>query len=777
MSSTDPVHYSTAPGVQDMWALVVSDEVRQPTAAGRATRDLITDLESRGVNVLSAVSAEDAAAIVLSNPRVQAVILDWDLHRDHEHLKAASLLATVRRQNTAVPVFVLAERSTAALIPAPSMMQVDDFIWLLEDTPDFISGRILAAIRRYQAQLLPPMFRALVNFAATYEYSWHTPGHTGGTAFLKSPVGRAFFDFFGESLFRSDLSVSVGALGSLLDHSGPIGEGERYAAQVFGADRTYYVTNGTSTSNRVVVGASVARGQIVLCDRNCHKSTEHAITLAGAVPVYMMPHRNHLGLIGPIPPAALTREAIQQAIAGSPLAAKAVDTSPAHAILTNSTYDGLCYNVARVEELLGESVDSLHFDEAWYAYARFNPLYRGRFAMHGDPASRPAEGPTVYATQSTHKLLAALSQASMIHVREGRRTIGHERFNEAFMMHASTSPQYAIIASNDVSAAMMDGNGGQLLTTEAIREAISFRQMMARLRAEFSQKEDWFFDVWQPVEVREEKAGRWLAFEAAPEAMLVEFPDCWMLDPDASWHGFRGLEPDYCMLDPIKVSVVTPGLSSNGQLRPVGIPAQLVSAYLADRGIIAEKTANFTVLFLFSMGITKGKWGALVSGLLEFKRDYDANMRLERAVPSVFATDPDRFRNAGLRDVSTAVFETVKAQRLPQRLEAAFGTLPKAASTPAEAYDRLVRAECHTGTLDSLADNVIATGIVPYPPGIPLLMPGEEIGSADGPILSYLRALEAFDQAFPAFAHDIHGIESKTGTYHALQLTGRSNPR
>jgi len=751
-------------------ALVVNDELHQQSAAGRATRDLIAHLEARGVEVLAAVSAADATAIVVSNPHVDAVVLDWDLHRDPDHSKASGVLSGLRGRNASVPVFLLAERSSAALIPAAIMGQVDDFIWLLEDTPDFIGGRIVAAFERYRSQLLPPMFRALTVFAETHEYSWHTPGHTGGTAFLKSPVGRAFFDFFGESLFRSDLSISVGELGSLLDHSGPIGEGERYAARVFGADRTYYVTNGTSTSNRVVIMASVARGQIVLCDRNCHKSTEHAITIAGAVPVYMMPRRNHLGLIGPIPPAALAPDAIERSIANSPLAMAAREKAPVHAVLTNSTYDGLCYNAERVEALLGRSVDRLHFDEAWYAYARFHPLYRHHFAMRDLDRDARSDRPTVFATQSTHKLLAALSQASMIHVRDGRRPIEHVRLNEAFMMHASTSPQYAIIASNDVSAAMMDGAGGRLLTTEAISEAVAFRCMMARIRAELAAKNDWFFGVWQPESVRDPDGGKIIDFAAAPEAMLIEAQSCWMLDPAAAWHGFDELERDYCMLDPIKVSIVTPGLEASGALAAEGIPAPVVSAYLAARGIVVEKTANFTILFLFSMGITKGKWGSLVSALLEFKRDHDANVPLSHVMPELVAAHPEQYADWGLRDLTRAMFAAMREGDMAELMERAFDTLPEPSLIPAEAYDRLVREAAAPAPLAGMEGAVAATAIVPYPPGIPLVMPGERVGGMGDAILAYLRALEAFDATFPGFGHDVHGIELRSGRYEAMRL-------
>ena len=258
-------------------------------------------------------------------------------------------------------------------------------------------------------------------------------------------MGRAFYDYFGENLLRSDLSISVGELGSLLDHSGPIGESEKYAARVFGAHRAYTVTNGGSTSNRVIMMSSVTRGDYALCDRNAHKSTEQALTMTGVIPTYLLPSRNHLGIIGPIYPERLTAEAVRAAIQANPLANDKAQKA-VHAIITNSTYDGLIYHVPRVIDLLDPSVDRIHFDEAWYGYARFNPLYKDRFAMYGDPKDYPADKPTIFASTSTHKLLAALSQASLISVRDGRKPVEHARFNESFMMHASTSPQYAIIA-------------------------------------------------------------------------------------------------------------------------------------------------------------------------------------------------------------------------------------------------------------------------------------------------------------------------------------------
>src|SRR4051794_26633744 len=477
-----------------MRALVVDDELTSPTAEGRAARALERELQSRAVEVVEAASAEDGQSVVVSDSAIHAVLVDWTLgdhdgqpgngnkrnghkrngHGQDGHAGARRLLKVVRARSAKIPIFLMAERGEASSIPIDVMEMVDEYIWTLEDTAAFVGGRVVAAIRRYLEVMLPPLAAGVMKFNQENEYSWHTPGHTGGTAFLKSPVGRIFFDYFGENLLRSDLSISVGALGSLLDHTGAIGEHEKYAAKVFGAHRTYSVTNGTSMSNRVIFMAAVARDQIALCDRNCHKSIEHSLVMSGAIPTYLVPLRNRYGIIGPIPPARLTPEALRAAIAANPLVPAGIDTRPVHSIITNSTYDGLCYNARRVQELLDPSVDRIHFDEAWYAYARFNPIYRDRHAMHGDPKDH--KGPTVFATHSTHKLLAALSQASLLHIRDGRSPIPHSRFNESYMMQASTSPLYTIIVSNDVTAAMMDGPGGIALTKESIDEAVSFRQ-------------------------------------------------------------------------------------------------------------------------------------------------------------------------------------------------------------------------------------------------------------------------------------------------------------
>jgi arginine/lysine/ornithine decarboxylase len=302
---------------------------------------------------------------------------------------------------------------------------------------------------------------------------------------------------------------------------------------------------------------------------------------------------------------------------------------------------------------------------------------------------------------------------------------------------------------------------------------VLFRQTLSRINAEFAAKKDWFFNGWQPDKVT--VSGKKVPFHEAPEGQLVTDPSCWVLHPDDAWHGFRDLEDDYCMLDPIKVSVVTPGLNLQGKMEKTGIPAAIVTAYLARRGIIVEKTTNFTILFLFSIGITQGKWGSLINGFLDFKRDYDNNMPLSRVLPDLVKANANRYEGMGLKDLSDDMFEAMRELKAVDYMSAAFSDLPKVEMTPVETYEHLVKGDIEALTLDQAANRTAAVAIVPYPPGIPMSMPGENMGPADGPVLGYLKSLEAFDARFPGFGHDTHGVENINGKYHIHCLKTRAS--
>ena len=745
--------------------IVDSDLADTTSVATRSVLALAAELARIGVRVIEAMSCEDG--IAAADASIHCMLVNWTAGRNDgtAHKKATELMRAVRRRNAKLPIFLMASRKLAGTVGVEVATLADEFIWIHDDTAQFIAGRVLSAIDRYLESLLPPYAAALARYDRDREYSWAAPGHQGGVAFLKSPVGRAFFDFFGENLFRTDMGIERGALGSLLGHSGPVGESERNIARIFGAQRSYSVLNGTSASNRAIMSACVGDDEIALVDRNCHKSIEQGLVICGGIPVFLRPTRNRYGIIGPIPPDRLTPDAIDKSIADNPLAGATGARRAVYCVLTNCTYDGMCYDAEEAQRRLAQSVDRIHFDEAWYGYARFNPMYEHRYAMRGDPAQHPQDGPTVYATHSTHKLLAALSQTSYIHIRDGRGAIDHARFNEAYCSQSSTSPLYALIASNDVAAARMDGTAGQSLTQETIDEAVACRLALARAHREFKAKNQWFFAPWNADEVRDSN-GRRVPFFEASEEQLASDPSCWILHPHENWHGFEGLPEGWCMLDPIKLGVLCPGMRGDGELEASGIPADIVTAYLGRHGIVPSRTTDHMVLFLFSMGVTKGKWGTLLNTLLDFKADYDRNAPLTEVTPAIAAADPRRYAGMGLKDLGDQMWNHLRQSRQGYWQAQAYASLPRPELKPRRAFQHLMAGDVERVPVTEMAGRVVAVGVIPYPPGIPIVMPGENIGAADGPWLTYLRTLQEFGHRFPGFAKEVEGAEEHDGIYH-----------
>lgn len=541
-----------------------------------------------------------------------------------------------------------------------------------------------------------------------------------GTAFQHSPVGALFYDFFGANTFKADVSVSVGELGSLLDHFGPHRDAEKYIAETFNADRSYIVTNGTSTANKIIGLYSAPAGSTVLIDRNCHKSLTHLMMMSNVIPIYLRPTRNAYGILGGIPQSEFKHETIEKRVKETPNA-----TWPVHAVVTNSTYDGLFYNTGFIKNTL--DVKSIHFDSAWVPYTNFSPIYQGLAGMSGGRT----EGKVIYETQSTHKLLAAFSQASMIHV---KGEINEATFNEAFMMHTSTSPFYPIVASTETAAAMMRGNVGRRLIDESIDRAIRFRKEIKRLREE---SDSWFFDVWQPENIGTK--------------------ECWELKPEDKWHGFRNIDQEHMYLDPIKVTLLTPGLNGDGTMAERGIPASIVSKYLDDRGVIVEKTGPYNLLFLFSFGIDNTKAMGLLRELCNFRRDYDRNLEIKEAIPSLYKKDPSFYDGMRLQELAQGIHKLIVEHDLPNMMFHAFETLPKMVMPPFEAFQRELNGEVEEVRIQDMQDKVNANMILPYPPGVPLVMPGEMLTADNRAVLDFMLMLCEIGEHFPGFETDIHG--------------------
>lgn len=751
-----------------MRTLVVEPQnIDSSSYAARTTQALITELTERTIEIVTANSYEDAKAVILAT-QIDSLVLTLDKSEEQilNSNEEVDLLNTLKERQTEVPVFLLAERARTSILANRKLMErVDECYSVLEDTADFVAGRIVAAMKRYRSQVLPPFMKAMMHYNDIHEYSWSAPGHQGGIGFTKTPAGNQFFEFFGENLFRTDMGIERAALGSLLDHSGAFKESEVEAAKIFGAHESYSGIVGTSGSNRTIMQACMKDDDIAICDRNCHKSIEQGLILTGARPIYMVPSRNCYGIIGPISKVQMSKEGIALKAKNAGIPFNADEKKAGYAVVTNCTYDGLCYHSEVTEALLGESSSRIHMDEAWFGYARFNPIYKGHFAMRGD--AKDHKGPTVFATHSTHKLLNALSQASYIHVRNGENAINFDRFNQAYMMHTSTSPLYAICASNDVAANMMKGESGLSLTNEVNREAIIFRQNMRKLFNDYTSENDWFFKPWNAETVTEMNGDK-VNFEDASVESLMTIQQNWKLTPGDKWHGFDEIDNDWCMLDPIKVSLLTPGLDDNGQFLETGVPAALVTAYLGRFGIVPTRTTDFQVMFLFSMGITKGKRDTLINTLLSFKRHYDANADLETLLPELVASSPETYKGLGLRDLGDRMFQYLVRHNPAQVLNEAYSSLPVMEVKPRTAYQFVVSDDVELVPSDKLEGRVAANSVIPYPPGIPMLMGGENFGDESSPQIQYLKALEAWDKEFPGFEHETEGAEIEEGKYHVL---------
>jgi arginine decarboxylase len=721
---------------------IIDEDFGSPKAVGVGMRRLAAAVEREGFRVVSGIGVSDARQLsgVFNSESCWVVSVDGTEDPETRWQSLEDILAVKRQRNPRLPIFLFGDTTTADMVPIPVLRHANAFLRLFEDSPEFVARVIAEAARHYLDGLPPPMFKALMDYTLKAAYSWHTPGHGGGVAFRKSPVGQMFHAFFGENTLRSDISVSVGKVGSLLDHTGPIAAGERNTARIFGTDATLFVVGGNSTANKIVWHGMVGRGDLVLCDRNCHKSILHSLIMTGATPIYLVPSRNGLGIIGPISNDQFTPASIAARIAANPFAQE-TSGKVRLMVVTNSTYDGLCYNVDGIKASLGDTVDVLHFDEAWYAYANFHPFYQGYHAISSDRPARSAHAVT-FATQSSHKLLAAFSQAAMIHVQNAEgASVDMTRFNDAFMMHTSTSPQYGIIASLDVAAAMMEQPAGRSLVQETLDEALAFRHAMQTVRDELDGS--WWFDIWQPDGI--------LQKPAADHAS-------WSLTPGDRWHGFAGLAPDHVMVDPIKVTILTPGMSADGTMQAQGIPAAVVVKFLSARRIEIEKTGLYSFLVLFSMGITKGKWSTLITELLNFKELYDANHPLDHVLPNLVAAHPQAYGGMGLKDLCDLIHTAYRDDAVPRAQQDMYTTLPEMALRPCDAYDRLVKGRVESVEVDHLMGRTLAVMIVPYPPGIPLIMPGERITEATRSIRDYLVYARDFDRRFPGFETDIHGL-------------------
>jgi ornithine decarboxylase len=743
---------------------------------GLRVAEIIAAIQRMGFQVIRARRIEDAEMAVQTDAAIGCLVVDWG--KKGLEGKAASLINLMRRRGLEMPIVLLVRRKRFEDVPVEVLDFIDGYVFLAEETPEFIARNLVSRLTQYAETLKTPFFGALVDYAEQGNQLWTCPGHNGGIFYSRSPIGRIFMEHLGEAVFRDDLDNSIIELGDLLTHEGPALTAQKEAAAVFGAEKTYFVLNGTSASNKIALSALIAEGDLVLFDRNNHKAAHHgALLITGGIPVYLPTDRNAHGLIGPIDSGALDETKIREAIRNNPLVtdkdACRRERPFRAAVIEQCTYDGTIYSAQEILARIGKLCDYILFDEAWAGFMKFHPIYAGRFAM--GLRNLADDAPGIIATQSTHKQLASFSQASQIHVRDShirgqRRRVEHRRFNESFLQHASTSPFYPLFASLDVGAQMMKGRSGEVLWDDTIRLGIELRKKLRAVRNEFERREPdparrWFFDPFVPDVVRlpdtADGGVHEVPWESVATDALASHAHFWELAPGAAWHGFKSVVPGFAITDPNKLTLLTPGFDRrSGEYEDHGIPAPVVAQYLRENRVVPEKFDLNSLLFLLTPGVEASKAGTLVSSLVAFKRLHDENALLENVFPRFVAANPKRYRGLRLRDLCGemhAFFRSANVSAL-QKAQFTAAHLPEPAMAPNEAGRELVRNNVDYLPIDEIGGRIAATLFVVYPPGIATIVPGERLDERARPMIEYLKVFERSSNVFPGFDTEVQGL-------------------
>ena len=605
--------------------LVLREFVKGLNAAARSLDNPL------GIGFTGVTTAKEALAVIARDGDLQAVLVDDTLYtlkngrQSKAQMSALELVQRITRFRPELDVYILIAREEEDDIVDALFAEAVDGYFYREERDYRGIYRILNA--QIQERARTPFYDQLKNYVWMAKDQWHTPGHSSGESLRGSPWVNDFYDFMGEHVFDADLSVSVPMLDSLMEPKGVISEAQAKAAKAFGAKRTFFATNGTSTANKVIFQTLLAPGEKLILDRNCHKSVHHGVVLSGAHPVYLDSALNRkYGLYGPVPKKVLLG-AIQRHPDAQAL------------IITSCTYDGLRYDLPPIVEAAHKRGIKVIVDEAWYGFARFHPQFR--------PTA--LEAGADYATQSTHKVLSAFSQASMIHVNDP--DFKEHLFRENFNMHTSTSPQYGLIASLDIARKQAVMEGYKLLS-RTLELAAEVRKLINSTRV----------------------------------FRVLELDD--LLPPEVRADGIQ--------LDPTKVTIDISGC---------GYTVEDLQKELFERyNIQVEKSTFNTLTLLLTVGTTRSKVSRL----------YDALMRIARQ-----GRPPRRL----VQTPEIPGFTRLRC--LPRDAYYCGGEL-------LPVFDERERIN------HQLAGRICADQIVPYPPGIPVLVPGQLVTPK---ILDYLGRL------------------------------------
>jgi ornithine decarboxylase len=652
----------------------------------------------------------------------------------------SGILALLKRTGFHLPVFIFSQEPT--------------------DVPDgataVISGKaqefleLESAASRYEENLLPPFFDTLSQYVEMGNSTFACPGHQHGAFFKKHPAGRQFYDFFGENVFRADMCNADVKLGDLLIHEGSAKHAQKFAAKVFNADKTYFVLNGTSAANKVVTNALLTRGDLVLFDRNNHKSNHHgALIQAGATPVYLEAARNPFGFIGGIDDHcfddAYLRDLIREAAPE-----KADEARPFRlAIIQLGTYDGTIYNARQVIDKIGHLCDYILFDSAWVGYEQFIPMMAETSPLL---LELNENDPGIFVTQSVHKQQAGFSQTSQIHkkdnhIRGQARFCPHKRLNNAFMLHASTSPFYPLFAALDVNAKIHEGESGRRLWAECVELGIEARKaIIANCH---------MIKPFIPPVV----AGR--PWQDHPTHAIASELRFFSFEPGAKWHGFEGYAREQYFVDPCKLLLTTPGIDAEtGEYTDFGIPATILAHYLRENGIVPEKCDLNSILFLLTPAESSEKLAQLVAMLGQFEQHIEDDTPLADVLPTIFQKYPVRYRDYTLRQLCQEMHDLYVSFDVKDLQKAMFRkeSLPEVVMNPQDANRAYIRGDVELVRIRDAAGRIAAEGALPYPPGVLCVVPGEVWGGA---VQRYFLALEEGVNLLPGFSPELQGVYSE----------------
>ena len=654
-------------------------------------------------------------------------------------------LERIQATNFGIPVFVVQTEEE----------QVDpkfyDAIYHIQDLNGYdinlYSRQIETAARLYEEKMLPPFFKMLSEYVEMGNIAFDCPGHQGGQYYRKHPAGRFLYDFYGENIFRSDICNADVKLGDLLIHEGAACDAQKYAAQVFNADKTYFVLNGTSSSNKVALNAVLAPGDLVLFDRNDHKSNHHgALIQAGATPIYLETARNPFGFIGGIDSHCFEEDYLKSLI--KEVAPEKLNQKRPFrlAVIQLGTYDGTIYNARQVVDKIGHLCDYILFDSAWVGYEQFIPMMKDCSPLL---LELNENDPGILVTQSVHKQQAGFSQTSQIHKKDKHikgqdRYVNHKRFNNAFMLHASTSPFYPLFAALDVNAKIQGSEAGRRLWHECVKVGIEARKLVLN-----------HCELIRPFIPTTIKGKKWQDYDTEEIATNLEF---FKFHPTDTWHKFEGYADEQYFVDPCKFLLTTPGISlETGEYEKFGVPATILANYLRENGIIPEKCDLNSILFLLTPAETLTKMQTLVAQIALFEKHIKQDSLLKDVLPTVYKNNEDRYKGYTIRQLCQEMHDLYVSRNVKQLQKDLFrkATLPEYALNPHDANIEFVRNKVELVPLTDIVGRVAAEGALPYPPGVLCVVPGERWSPT---AQKYFLALEEGINTLPGFAPEIQGV-------------------